>query len=283
MPNLSCCRIALSCLLAALPGSLYAVDGIILIDQSHAMAGGVTPGDAAGFPVTISQPGSYRLSGNLTVPDMNTTAIQITSDSVFLDLNGFSIIGPAVCTSGNTTLCPAAGTGVGVDAEGIQSSPGPRNVRVFNGSVRGMGNIGVHMTGDGSVVERISVNNNPGGGMIVAGGVSGITATLNGAFGIFAITVRDSIAVNNAKDGIVLDGSGGVATGNISSFNGGNGISAPNGTVIGNTMVRNNSFGLTSLCPSSIINNTIVSNAGGTIQTMADGGTGCITSNNATR
>ena len=90
--------VALVCAFSLVPTSLFAVDGIVLIDQSHALAGGITPGDAAGFPVTISQPGSYRLSGNLIVPDMNTTAIVITADGVTLDLNGFSIMGPVVCT-----------------------------------------------------------------------------------------------------------------------------------------------------------------------------------------
>ena len=51
------------------------VDGVVYIDQNRAAAGGITPGDLAGFPVTIAQSGSYRLSGNLTVPDLNTTAI----------------------------------------------------------------------------------------------------------------------------------------------------------------------------------------------------------------
>jgi hypothetical protein len=58
-----------------IPGRLLPADGVVYIDQNHALGGGVTPGDAAGFPVTISQSGSYRLSGNLTVPDLNTTAI----------------------------------------------------------------------------------------------------------------------------------------------------------------------------------------------------------------
>ncbi len=48
---------------AALPGTAFAVDGQIAITQARAMAGGVTPGDAPGFPVTITQPGSYVLSG----------------------------------------------------------------------------------------------------------------------------------------------------------------------------------------------------------------------------
>lgn len=40
-------------------------DGVILINQSRALAGGVTSGDTPGFPVTISQAGSYPLTGNL--------------------------------------------------------------------------------------------------------------------------------------------------------------------------------------------------------------------------
>ena len=76
----------------------WAVDGVILIDQNKAMAGNVTLGDTPGFPVTISLPGSYRLSGNLTVPDANTTAIEVTAGGVSIDLNGFGIFGPTNCT-----------------------------------------------------------------------------------------------------------------------------------------------------------------------------------------
>ena len=47
------------------------------------------------------------MSGNLTVPDTLTTAVHITADNVTLDLNGFSIIGPAVCTP-NPTTCTAS-------------------------------------------------------------------------------------------------------------------------------------------------------------------------------
>src|SRR5438270_1570559 len=83
---------------AGLSCNIYAVDGVVLIDQNRALAGNVTPGDAPGFPVTISVPGSYRLSGNLMVPDAHTSAISITADHVTIDLNGFSIIGPTVCT-----------------------------------------------------------------------------------------------------------------------------------------------------------------------------------------
>ena len=39
----------------------------VVITQAKALAGNVTPGDAAGFPVTLSQPGAYILGSNLTV------------------------------------------------------------------------------------------------------------------------------------------------------------------------------------------------------------------------
>ena len=72
-------------------GPAFAVDGVTLIDQARALAGNVTPGDAPGFPVTLSLPGSYRLSGNLIVLTP-TDGILITADRVTLDLNGFSVI-----------------------------------------------------------------------------------------------------------------------------------------------------------------------------------------------
>ena len=61
-------RIAALLLLTSLATSVSAVDGVVLLDQNRAWAGSATPGDTPGFPITLSQPGSYRLSGNLTVP-----------------------------------------------------------------------------------------------------------------------------------------------------------------------------------------------------------------------
>src|SRR5580693_1218836 len=92
-------------LAAAIPNVTLAVDGVVLINQANALAGNVTPGDAPGFPVTISVAGSYRLSSNLTVPDANTDAIDITVSHVTIDLNGFSIIGQVVCSGFPVTSC----------------------------------------------------------------------------------------------------------------------------------------------------------------------------------
>src|SRR5437867_140385 len=67
------------------------------------------------FPLTISEPGSYILVTNITVPDANTTAISITADNVTLDLGGFSIMGPTVCSGGPpVTSCAPSGTGIGI-------------------------------------------------------------------------------------------------------------------------------------------------------------------------
>src|SRR5271170_3750944 len=98
--------VTLSMVLA--PFCAFAVDGVVLINQSTVTAAG-------GFPYTITQPGSYRLSGNLTVPNVNTDGIVISVDNVNIDLNGFSIIGPAVCT-GCPAKCTSTGTGVGIKA-----------------------------------------------------------------------------------------------------------------------------------------------------------------------
>ncbi len=76
-------------LLAALvlASPAYAVDGVIEINHARALAGGVTATDTAGYPVTIDASGSYRLTGDLVVPDENTTAVRVESsaDHVALD------------------------------------------------------------------------------------------------------------------------------------------------------------------------------------------------------
>jgi len=37
--------------------------GPIIINEAKAIAGGITPGDDPGFPITISKPGVYQLAG----------------------------------------------------------------------------------------------------------------------------------------------------------------------------------------------------------------------------
>ncbi len=64
--------------------AIRAAAGVIEINQAIVEADG-------GFPYVISEPGSYILTGNLSVPDGDTTAIEVRADDVTLDLNGFTI------------------------------------------------------------------------------------------------------------------------------------------------------------------------------------------------
>jgi hypothetical protein len=197
---------ALVALLA--PVAAMAIDGVVLIDQNRALAGNATPGDAPGFPVTITQPGSYRLSGNLTVPDSNTDAILVTAPNVTIDLNGFSILGPNVCTrppSGLGLDCTSSGSGVGINA------PGAVNVVVSNGTVRGMGGAGVALNGATSTapnrVEKVAATSNGSTGIIVFNGlVLNSFASLNRVHGIGVTSgrVTGSYSVNNFANGLFI-------------------------------------------------------------------------------
>ena len=118
-------------LFAALSGNLLAVDGVVLIHQNRALAGGITPGDTPGFPVTTSQEDAYRLTGNLTAPHKNTDGIVITANHVTIPTNGFSIIGASVC-GGSPITCSPGGS---ANAESGSVS----FVTVMNGSIGGFG------------------------------------------------------------------------------------------------------------------------------------------------
>lgn len=190
----------------------------MLIDQAKALAGNVTPGDTPGFPVTISRSGSYRLSGNLTVPNENTAAIQITADNVTLDLNGFAILGATVCSVPPTTppflICSPRGTGRGVDAEART------NTTVTNGTARGMGEVGVFVTGDGSRVEEVHATSIGSIGIIARGTVTGNTATGNARDGNRASgTVTGNMALSNAGFELSLTSSHVGYTHNVMSGN----------------------------------------------------------------
>jgi hypothetical protein len=251
--------------LAALACPIYAVDGVVLINQSNALAGNVTPGDTPGFPVTISVPGSYRLSGNLTVPDANTTAINIAANNVTIDLNGFSIIGPTVC-SFNPITCSPKGTGDGIVGLNVFGTS------VFNGTIQGMGDRGINLLGDSLRVEKVLASNNGIIGLHVFGDnslVSSCIATKNGGPGIFIGhgIVTGSLVLGNGGDGISFTG---LAKDNDAEDNRGNGIIGQ-GLFSGNYAILNASAGISARCPSSITANTATDNLGGNIFTSGSG------------
>jgi hypothetical protein len=202
-------RFILALAFAGFSSNLLAVDGVILIDQNRALAGNVTPGDAPGFPVTISVSGSYRLSGSLTVPDANTTAIELTADFVSLDLNGFSIIGPTVCTGTPVTSCSPTGNGNGI------YGAFRTGITITNGTVRGMGGYGVHLDGAGVVsVERVTAQSNAVIGILGGKGLFIDNRVVrNGLRGMQTASdqiVRGNFAYGNAQYGIIANCPGSV-------------------------------------------------------------------------
>lgn len=217
-----------------LSGVAQAVDGVVLIDQAKALAGGVTSVDAPGFPVTIGSSGSYRLSGNLTVPDANTTAIEITAPEVTVDLNGFAIKGPCVCSQGSDKSVTCSPTGVG---RGITSAS-QKDVAIQNGSVKGMGNYGIYLGGANCIVEGIRASSNGQDGIRLTGTAGNNASTTNKGQGIVATTATNNTASYNGQVGITAT----TVTNSTSTGNAGNGINAT--TITGCTSNSNGRYGL---------------------------------------
>jgi hypothetical protein len=253
----------LAVIVAALASDAHAVDGVKLIDQARALAGNVSPGDGPGFPVTISVPGSYQLSSDLTVPP-NTTAIAITTANVTLNLNGFNILGNG-----------------GSSGSGIESAFA--NVAVANGTVSGMGGSGVDV-GDHARVERVRALSNGRYGVLVGSRSTVVenTASFNGLSGIRAggvAMVTGNAADDNAENGVTA-GAGSSVTGNKAGGNDADGIIVEIGsTVSGNTAFANAVNGISVRCPSAIVGNT--STGSGGVDFFLTGVNPCTTAHNA--
>jgi hypothetical protein len=229
--------LGLSLLIAGvLAGPALAVDGVIEINQAKVKAGGVTASDAPLFPVTIDHPGSYRLTSDLDVTDAtaraggtsaeNQTAIKVTADYVSIDLNGFSIVGPAVCSGFPPALsCTSTGGGAGIS----DNASGVTHLSVSNGTVRGMGFSGIDsLVGKDARVERVHAASNGAAGIVLGSGatVVGCTSSHNGAGGILAgeaSSVRDNVVYGNKLTGIFV-GQQCLVAGNMSASNGGPGL-----------------------------------------------------------
>ena len=162
-------------------------------------------------PVTISSPGSYYLTTNLTVTSGNFGVI-INSGNVTLDLNGFVLQG-------------VSGSYGGVIVNGTYT-----NITMGNGAITGWGESGVNAFNYGTscnlVFEHLTVSANGGNGIATSAGsvvrdccsisnasigiyctgglISGCMSRNNGSYGIYAndCVVRDCQAESNSNSGI---------------------------------------------------------------------------------
>jgi hypothetical protein len=232
-----------------------AVDGVILIDQNRAVAGGVTPGDAPGFPITISVSGSYRLAGNLTVANADTTAISIenTANAVTIDLNGFSINGPVSCEldvnqPGSPTVCSDAAADSNIFGPGVGiRSFADEALIVRNGTIRGMGRFALFQTGGAYVIiENVHARENGRGGLWPSSGtIINSSATFNGDQGIIlnAGVIKGTIVSRNVGDGIASTGLPLSVIESLVNSNGGFGINFASSGVVSNSLIHNNAAG----------------------------------------
>lgn len=204
----------------------------VTIDQSKADKGGVTSGDTAGFPVTISQRGSYKLTSNLRVRTAGVDAIEITKDNVTLDLNGFAIIGPG------------GGGGFGAGVKTLS-----RQVTVVNGNVLGMA-YGLFVNGTLCRIENVSVAQNTLVGIAVGEGcvVSRNRSQGNGSgflmFSPALLTANTAIWNIGAgiAEGSIYNGGGSIVS-NVIDGNGGVGLSLNTATGYSQNVLSNNNGG----------------------------------------
>ncbi len=256
-----------------------APDGVVQIDQARALAGGVTEGDTPGFPVTISEAGSYRLTGELDVTSVgdpnpeNLIAIQVSASYVEVDLNGFAILGPVTgCPSSCT---PSGGTGDGIYGTGS-------SLKVRNGTISGMGYYGLRL-GSTSVIENMRLRGNGGGG-IDAGGYSVVRncqVYSNGGTGIsvdsVSVVTGNLVSSNNSWGIFTGIGPGGydssIISENTVKGSAGTGIGAGLGTnVQGNSVYGSDSYGLYTGSGCGYGNNVFFSNNGGDAAVQVNGG-----------
>lgn len=250
-----------------LAGPAPAADGVIEINQACAKQTGCVDNDTPNFPVTIDGKAgkSYRLTSDLAVPDENTTAIRISADDVSIDLAGFEILGPVVC-SGSTVGCtPASGTGSGIEV----AAPNVAGIWIHDGSVRGMGAYGVFVATQSTLTNlRVRSNRLNGASASFGSHLSRIVAHENGSHGIAAgagSTVADNAAFGNGGDGLNV-ALGSTVSNNAAYDNVGDGIQTGNACVVkGNAVRANGGFGLNLASHTGYRENVVSLNSGGTV------------------
>jgi hypothetical protein len=222
----------------ALPTSVASA-AVVVITQAKAIAGGVTPGDTAGFPVTLNAPGAYRLDTNLTVP-AGKNGIEVRSHYVDIDMNGFRLYG-----------WNAAGT-QRVGIKGVDATFGIS--KIHDGFISGFVQDGIRLSGNSNqwVIENMTIQSNGSSG--INSGLVSYTRTLNSTInvnGLYGIQCADychvegSLIASNLVDGILMRS--GLVLGNTIAGNvlyGVNDMVAPGDVGVGNNaLIGNNSGG----------------------------------------
>ena len=184
--------------------SVSAMETEVTLNQNKAISGNITPGDAPGFPITITRPGRYVLTSNLY--PMGKQGIDIQAYDVTIDFNGFILHG-----------------GFQGQVSGIVGNT--RNtVKVMNGLIAGF-LLNAIFGGHSWVIENMRISaNGVGITLFYFARVQKNTVTINSGYGI------------QCRDGCHVEG-------NVISANG-SGVEINSGAVLGNTIYSNRAFGI---------------------------------------
>jgi hypothetical protein len=119
-------------------------------------------------PFTITQPGSYYLTTNLSTGSFQA-GIVILADNVTLDLNGFALIGVANSFSG--IICF-----------------GQKNICIRNGTIRGWDNDGIlAVPSSNQRYENLFITDNTTGGLLADKNAIVVGCTVSGNGGAFRL------------------------------------------------------------------------------------------------
>jgi hypothetical protein len=187
MSNRACMGAALCVAVAASLATPAFAAGEILLTHAKALAGNVTPGDAPGFPITLSKAGSYQFA-SVIHPTAGSIGIQVTSPDVTIDMNGFRLHGSGVAFHGITG--------------------GVASVTVRNGTITNFRFDGIHGTGTAWLIQDMRVEDNNRNGIVCGNFCLVDTAIVMGnqiGIDMGAGAVLGSVIGGNANFGITGD------------------------------------------------------------------------------
>lgn len=240
-----------ACAAGLAAGSVHAQTNF---DATAIAAGGISSGDTAGYPATLSNPG---MSFKLTSPISNTTTtvptIDITGNDITLDLNGFvagQTAGCAItgsvpvnnCTAGaGQPVIRVSGSNVTIKNGNVNGSQGsgigitgtPYGITIVDVVVRGARNYGIDANVQMARLKNVrsDVNGTTGIRVDASAVLENVSASYNNQHGILASSAAaiDVSARNNGLDGFRLS-RGSISSGYFTS-NLQNGINGTGGEV----------------------------------------------------
>lgn len=232
------------------------------------------------LPYSISQPGSYYLTGNL---DGSTGGIDIVVDNVTIDLMGFTIDGGGSILDYGINIIDYSnaaiynGTISGFGLTGIFQSGFGRNAIVTNLQVLNNGSLGtsadqlgIFLEGDNNHVERCNIRGNGGGiyvgpsSLVINNRVSenGGDVAIYGGDG--TIIEKNSVYKNTSQTTLIGTYGSSIINNNVSNNTGSFIISAFDGSKIINNNVTYNAstYTIAPSAGSTVINNNVAHNEG---------------------